>query len=202
MRKWTRMLILFLLLTLLPGIPALAEDVCTVKDAMTASCITTDRAYLRLQCEFADECPVTVTVRDAWGTLVYQRDYGIRHGAFRSSDIHLPLEGESCEYRVSLCAGDTQNTFTVIREMAMISDTAVYAGGLTLKDMVDGSRRKYAVVLDMDALNEVIAAKRRELKGNSDRAAQQKIMRHAASRGYEPSLIIKAINYDGDEMDF
>jgi regulatory protein len=54
----------------------------------------------------------------------------------------------------------------------------------------------------MDALNEVIAAKRRELKGNSDRAAQQKIMRHAASRGYEPSLIIKAINYDGDEMDF
>lgn len=54
----------------------------------------------------------------------------------------------------------------------------------------------------MDALNEVIAAKRRELKGNSDHAAQQKIMRHAASRGYEPSLIIKAINYDGDEMDF
>ena len=50
MRKWTRMLILFLLLTLLPGIPALAEDVCTVKDAMTASCITTDRAYLRLHC--------------------------------------------------------------------------------------------------------------------------------------------------------
>lgn len=157
MRKWTRMLILFLLLTLLPGIPALAEDVCTVKDAMTASCITTDRAYLRLQCELADECPVTVTVRDAWGTLVYQRDYGVRHGAFRSSDIHLPLEGESCEYRVSLCAGDTQNTFTVIREMAMISDTAVYAGGLTLKDMVDGSRRKYAVVLDMDALNEETA---------------------------------------------
>lgn len=54
----------------------------------------------------------------------------------------------------------------------------------------------------MSALAEVIAAKRRELKGKDDYAAQQKIMRYAASRGYEPSLIMKAINYCGDEMDF
>ena len=157
MRKWTRMLILFLLLTLLPGIPALAQDVCTVKDALTASSITTDRDYLRLQCTLADECPVTITVRDIWGTLVYQRDYGVRSGSFRSGDIYLPLEDEDCEYRVSFCAGDVQNTFTVIREMAMISDTAVYAAGLSLEEMVEGSRRKFAVVLDMDALNEEIA---------------------------------------------
>ena len=52
------------------------------------------------------------------------------------------------------------------------------------------------------ALAEVIAAKRRELKGKEDYAAQQKIMRYAASRGFEPSLIMKAINYSGDEMDF
>ena len=54
----------------------------------------------------------------------------------------------------------------------------------------------------MSALAEVIAAKRRELKGKDDYAAQQKIMRYAAGRGYEPSLIMKAINYSGDEMDF
>ena len=54
----------------------------------------------------------------------------------------------------------------------------------------------------MDALAEVIAAKRKELKGKDDFATQQKIIRHAASRGYEPSLIIKAIKYKGDEMDF
>lgn len=52
------------------------------------------------------------------------------------------------------------------------------------------------------ALAEVIAAKRRELKGKEDYVAQQKIMRYAASRGFEPSLIMKAINYSGDEMDF
>ena len=52
------------------------------------------------------------------------------------------------------------------------------------------------------SLKEVIEIKRRELKGGDDFATQQKIIRHAASRGYEPSLIIKAINYSGDEMDF
>ena len=54
----------------------------------------------------------------------------------------------------------------------------------------------------MAALAEVIASKRKELKGKDDYAAQQKILRYAASRGFEPSLIIKAINYCGDEMDF
>ena len=60
--------------------------------------------------------------------------------------------------------------------------------------------------IDEDAyqqsLLETIDIKRRELKGKDDFATQQKIIRHAASRGYEPSLIIKAINYSGDEMDF
>lgn len=53
-----------------------------------------------------------------------------------------------------------------------------------------------------NALAEVIAAKRKELKGKDDYATQQKIIRHAASRGYEPALIIKTISYKGDEMDF
>ncbi|MBQ8336398.1 MAG: RecX family transcriptional regulator [Bacteroidaceae bacterium] len=54
----------------------------------------------------------------------------------------------------------------------------------------------------MHALKEVIAAKRKELKGKDDIAAQQKIIRHAASRGYEASIILKEIKYQGDEMDF
>ena len=54
----------------------------------------------------------------------------------------------------------------------------------------------------LQSLQETIDIKRRELKGKDDFATQQKIIRHAASRGYEPSLIIKAINYSGDEMDF
>ena len=54
----------------------------------------------------------------------------------------------------------------------------------------------------LQSLQETIDIKRRELKGKDDFATQQKIIRHAASRGYEPSLIIKDINYRGDEMDF
>lgn len=52
------------------------------------------------------------------------------------------------------------------------------------------------------SLAEVIASKRKELKGKDDHAALQKIIRHAASRGYEPSLILRTIKYDGDEVDF
>ena len=52
------------------------------------------------------------------------------------------------------------------------------------------------------SLQETIEIKRRELKGKDDFATQQKIIRHAAGRGYEPSLIIKTIKYQGDEMDF
>ena len=53
----------------------------------------------------------------------------------------------------------------------------------------------------MQALQETIDIKRRELKGKDDFATQQKIIRHAASRGYEPALIMKTIKYKGDEMD-
>ncbi len=53
----------------------------------------------------------------------------------------------------------------------------------------------------LQALQESIDIKRRELKGKDDFATQQKIIRHAASRGYEPSLIISTIKYKSDEMD-
>lgn len=51
-------------------------------------------------------------------------------------------------------------------------------------------------------LSSVIANKQKELKGATDYAAQQKIVRHAASRGFEPSLIIKMVKYAPEEMDF
>ena len=54
----------------------------------------------------------------------------------------------------------------------------------------------------LQALQETIDIKRRELKDKDDFATQQKIIRHAASRGFEPSLIISTIKYKGDEMDF
>lgn len=54
----------------------------------------------------------------------------------------------------------------------------------------------------IQSLKEVVAAKRKGLKGKEDMTSQQKIIRHAASRGYEASLIIKEIKYRDDEMDF
>lgn len=159
MGKLKRTLTLLLTLCLLlSAAPALAGDVCIVKDASAADHITTGCAYLQVQCPLAEEAQVTLSIRDEWGYPVYQRGYGLVSGTFRSGDIHIPLEGDGCDYIVTLTAGDAEYTFTVTREAAMITDTAVYAGGLTLEELTGGSGRKYAVVLDLDALNGETAA--------------------------------------------
>ena len=54
----------------------------------------------------------------------------------------------------------------------------------------------------IEILKEVIAIKRRELKGKDDFATRQKLIRHAASRGFEPSTIMRLININDNEMDF
>ena len=148
-----RLLCVLLLFCLLPLSAAMAEDVCTVEDASAAVHVTTECAYLQVCCPLAEAGNVTLTVHDEWGYLIYQRNYGSCDGTFRSGDVHLPLDGSSCDYQVTLSTPSGEYTFTVTREMANVTDSAVYAGGATLKELVDGSSRKYAVVLDMNALN-------------------------------------------------
>lgn len=53
-----------------------------------------------------------------------------------------------------------------------------------------------------DALYSLIEAKRRELRGKEDYAAKQKIFRFVAGRGFEPNIIIEAIKFNPNEMDF
>lgn len=54
----------------------------------------------------------------------------------------------------------------------------------------------------IEILKEVIAIKRKELKGKDDFSTRQKLIRHAASRGFEPAIIMRFINISNDEMDF
>ncbi len=53
-----------------------------------------------------------------------------------------------------------------------------------------------------EILKDVIAIKRRELKGKDDFATRQKLIRHAASRGFEPAIIMRFVNISNDEVDF
>ncbi len=152
MRKLMRILSLCLIFALLLPAAAFAEDVCVVKDASAVSSVTTDCAYLRVQYPLPGATNVTLTVRDVWGSLIYQRNYGECSGTFRSRDVHLPADGESCDYIVTLTTDAGDVSFTVTREQPMLTDTAVYAGGLTLEEMVGGSPYKYAVVLDLCAM--------------------------------------------------
>lgn len=148
-----RKCIVFLLALLCLSLPALAEDICTV-DAIGASATVTDRSYLRVTCDLAEEVPVTMTIRDQWGYLFYQRDYGTQSGSFCSEDVYLRLDGERSIYSVTLSAGAAEHTFRVTRELPLLTDTAVYAHGLTMEELCGGSSRKMAVILDVDAMQD------------------------------------------------
>ncbi|MBQ7947484.1 MAG: RecX family transcriptional regulator [Bacteroidaceae bacterium] len=53
----------------------------------------------------------------------------------------------------------------------------------------------------MQTLRDLIAAKQKELKSD-DFATKQKIVRFAASRGFEPAKIMQIVKCDSYEMDF
>lgn len=144
--------LLLALALLLAALPALADDVCTVGDASSASAVTTDCSYLRVSCPLQGEQHVTMTIRDAWGYLVYQRDYGLCSSSFRSEDVYLRLDGSSTTYTVTVDAGGASHTFRVTREMPRLTDSGVYAHGLSLSAINGGRSNKFAVIIDADAL--------------------------------------------------
>lgn len=53
-----------------------------------------------------------------------------------------------------------------------------------------------------EILHKVLSAKHKELKYREDNSTRQKLLRFAASRGFESQLIIKALKISNDEMDF
>lgn len=141
-----------LLLLLLLSAPALAEDVCVVDDASAASHITTDASYLRVGCPLPGSVPVTLTIRDGWGYLVYQRDYGTCSGAFRSEDVYLRLDGKSTVYTVTLSCGDDAHEFRVTRQAPRLTDGGVTAHGLSLAEITGKRDNRFVVILDTDEL--------------------------------------------------
>ncbi len=147
---WLLLLSLLMLLTV-PA--ALADDVCVIEDASSVSAVATDRSYLRVCCPHPGDGPVTLTIRDAWGGLVYQRDYGVCRGAFRSEDVYLRLDGVTSAYQVTLTCGDSSYQVRVTREQPLLTDSGVYADGLPLSQLTGRRGNKSVVILDADVLS-------------------------------------------------
>lgn len=70
------------------------------------------------------------------------------------------------------------------------------------KEFVNDAIEEIDEELYMSILKEVIAMKSRELKDKDDYSARQKMMRFAASRGFETNAIMRVIKCDDYEMDF
>ncbi len=145
-----RILLLFLWLMCLT-FPALADDVCTV-DASAVSSVTCDESYLRLTCPIQGEAQVTVSIQDASGSLLYQRDYGLCSGDFRSEDVYLRLEGSETTYQVTLQAGGSTYAFPVTRIMGRLTGNEACSVGYPLSKLGGGSSWKTATLIDVSAL--------------------------------------------------
>ena len=142
------LLLLTCLLSILLVTPALAEDVCYVRDAASTGSVTTDCSYLRVGCPLPGDVPVTLSIRDAWGYPVYQRDYGVCSGSFRSEDVYLRLDGESSAYVVTLTCGAQTHQFRVTRSAPRLTDSNVSACGLDLADITGRRDNRCAVIID------------------------------------------------------
>ena len=61
---------------------------CTMRMRQGGS-VTSDKGYLSVTCPLDADSRVTMTIRDEWGSTVYQRDYGVCSGMFSSEDVYL-----------------------------------------------------------------------------------------------------------------
>lgn len=159
-----KLLTMLLCLTMLMGIAPgyAAEDVFTVDAAQAASggweeshiasSLTTDRSYLRVTCTLDAEAPVTLSIADENGSLVYQRDHGLCSGKFRSEDIYLRLTGSQTTYQVTLWVGDSSYQFPLRRVMPRLTGNAACSVGYPLSQLSGSDTWKSATLLDVYAL--------------------------------------------------
>lgn len=155
--------LIFLATLLLCIAPAYAtEDVFTVNvdalpedawnESSIAASLTSDRSYLRVTCPVEGEADVTLSIADESGSLVYQRDYGLCSGKFRSEDIYLRLTASQTTYQVTLWVGDAGYSFPLRRVMPRLIGNAACSVGFPLGSITGAESWKTVTLLDVNAL--------------------------------------------------
>lgn len=149
------LLLCLLLAGLIPS--AFAEDVFTVDAAVCTAAsefsLSTDRSYLRVNCYLEEEVPVLLSVTNASGRPVYQRDYDQCSGNFHSEDIFLPLDSAPTTYEVTLHAGEDVYEFPLQRLMPRVSGAAGCSAGYALSNLSGLNSWQTATLLDIAALD-------------------------------------------------
>lgn len=135
---------------LLTAAPARGEEVFTLEDV--SGTYATDRDYLRIACPIDGEQQVTVTVADEGGSVVYQRDYGLCSGLFRSEDIYLRLQGSQTLYSITVDAGGQVSACSVNRTMPRLTGNAACSVGYPLSTLTGSGSWKTATLLDLAQL--------------------------------------------------
>lgn len=118
-------------------------------ESFIASSLTSDRSYLQVTCDVEEEAAVTLSIAGENGKLVYQRDYGMYSGRFRSEDIYLRLSGSKTTYQVTLWVGDSSYSFPLRRVMPRLTGNAACSVGYPLSLLSQTDTWKTATILDI-----------------------------------------------------
>ena len=183
---------LALLFMLLAAFPALAEDVYYA-DASQGGSVTSDKGYLSVSCPLDTDSRVTMTIRDEWGSTVYQRDYGVCSGMFASEEVYLPQIGAQTTYRVTLSTDSGENSFTV--QLGCVTFT-VRNGQLSVSAelTVDGTIDRAAVYVAKSALSAQTLGTRRF---DGKKVGLNKKV-NVDGLGYAAVLVQMTVSYDQD----
>lgn len=154
-----------------------------MKELTEAEALNKAAAY----CTLCERCRYEVTAKlTAWG---------VAHTAQERILQRLEKEGFVNENRYCRAFVNDKVRFNRWGRMKIIA--AMREKRLQQNDITDAiaqiDEEQY-----MEALRSVVDGKRKELKNNDDYTSRQKIMRFAASRGFEPQLIMNVIggSYD------
>ena len=145
MKRW--LLALLTACALLACGAAAAEDVCFISDVAGSSGVTTGSSYLQLRVPVEEEAQVLLTIAGENDRLVYQRDFGLCAGPFRTEEIYLKLQGASTVYHITLQVGETVYAFPVERVAGRLNGSAACTAGLPLSELSGADGWRMATIL-------------------------------------------------------
>jgi len=149
LKKWLALLALAICLVFTT---ASADDVLKIRIDSVAY-VETEKSYLCLQCELAEENDVMLSVTDADGRLVYQRNYGPCIGLFTSENIYLRMEDSASDYSIHLSSGATAYDLIVRKKVQRLKDNTACSVGLPLSQLNGRSSWQSVTLLDWNTLS-------------------------------------------------
>lgn len=148
-----KLLALLLMMTLLCPAALADEQLCMLDLAALPDSLSTTSSYISAVCALSESTQISIAIYDAWGSLTYQRNYGMCSGQFRSEDIYLRLNGGATSYRLQAMLGNEVRETMITRSLPRLENNIACTSGYPLTKVNGRDTRLSVTLLDVNALS-------------------------------------------------